>query len=136
MKLSDYLKNLRKMRKRYSLIPLLIVSVFLVNIICCCFAQQAEAKTEVPSCHQQTSNEEQPKNDECECKEIQSLAAQHSSDVLKPRLSIINTLDTSLIISYHRLGREDPQLQLSASSIEFSDSSSPPVYIQHSNLRL
>jgi len=121
-----------------SIIPLFVFSA----IICCCFADKAEAQESMPSCHrvdesQQGNEADRQSAEDCDCVHRISLQAQKIVPVIQ--LAISASPDFKNILSLNSIASNissDAALILAYQGPPQSAVHSSPIYIQNSNLRL
>ena len=125
------------MRKRFPIVLVLILTVLVAGTFCCCLTNTVQAQEEtLPPCHSQAgASQEDHNNQECECDQIQSLAAQKVFELHKADTQPVDVFDINILLSsIIQIEREDAA-QICLSYLK-SSHNEPPLYLILSNLRL
>ncbi|HLF17621.1 MAG TPA: hypothetical protein VI749_01860 [Candidatus Omnitrophota bacterium] len=124
-------------RKHTGILPIaLILGVFAFNVFCCCLPKVAQAATEQPSCHQ-TNHESKSKDtqhQDCDCvkqpivieKQASFNAGLSANDFFVLLLASSISFDSNTANNAFSLYHAPPG----------KDTSSLPLYLKNSNLRL
>ena len=126
------------MRKRKFIYITLIMTVFFASVSCCCVQRKASASADVPKCHQKASSQKDHHPADCPCSHIISLAAEQAIE-LAPNVPSDLYKSKDMAVNYGNLGGfgsiTQYVLRSDKDNSEFFDTS-PPLFIQFSNLRL
>jgi hypothetical protein len=122
------------MHRSKPFILLLVLSVFTASLFCCCLTEEAQAKPDLPPCHQQEHQADHPEKD-CECTQLQSLAVAPSFNLIKADGDQVNTIDI-FASALGPVAQPSEIYLLSALTLEHASASPPPLYLKYSNLRL